>query len=57
MFTFREQTLYRPSVPLGQGNVPIQSVSFRINGLRSARPKGMLIDMNAGKGCHTCGGK
>lgn len=29
--------------------------SFRITGARTARPKGMYIDMNAGKGCSSCG--
>lgn len=29
--------------------------SFRITGARTARPKGMYIDMNAGKGCGSCG--
>jgi hypothetical protein len=31
------------------------SLSFRINGLRQTRPKGMYIDMNMGKGCNSCG--
>ena len=29
--------------------------SFRITGARTVRPKGMYIDMNAGKGCGSCG--
>jgi len=34
---------------------PSSLLSFRMQGVRSIRPKGMYIDMNMGKGCNTCG--
>jgi hypothetical protein len=41
----RNQTVTQPSSLL----------SFRVQGVRPVRPKGMYIDMNIGKGCHSCG--
>lgn len=43
-----------------QGIMPFNAppnghISFRLQGIRANRPKGMYIDMNAGKGCGTCG--
>lgn len=31
------------------------AVAFRLSGPTRARPRGMYIDMNAGKGCSSCG--
>lgn len=55
---------YNNILPSGQSYQPAiaqiipqtgSAFAFRINGLRTSRPKGMYIDMNSGKGCGSCG--
>ena len=55
MFAFKEQKRYLPTILPNTENSP--AVSFRFSGIRTLRPKSMYIDMNAGKGCHSCGSK
>ncbi len=42
------------STDIQRNTQPSNSITFGISGLRSVRPKGMYIDMNAGKGCGSC---
>ena len=55
MFAFKQQSILQ-SPPLILPNIylPASPVLFRLTGTRQVRPS-MLIDMNAGKGCSSCG--
>ena len=58
MFAFIGNPTYRSITPINTPTLHYApSVSFRLTSIRSTRPKGMFIDMNAGKGCHSCGNK
>ena len=57
MFAFALSQPNPANRSLGPRSLTAPGLTFRLTGTSNVRTKAMYIDMNAGKGCSSCGGK